>query len=301
MTMKPFAYAAPKTVEEAVSLLADKGTRARPLAGGTDLLVQLRQRRYDLDLLVDVKRIPDLLRLAYDPQQGLTVGAAVTCAMLAENPDVRAHYPALIDAATIIGGAAIQERATLGGNLCNAAPSGDTIPAMIVLDGEVVVAGPEGRRQVPVAAFCTGPGQTVLQRGELVVAFHFAVPHPHTGAAYERFIPRGEMDIAVAGAGTWVALAFQTGAQVEIKDARIALSAVAPTPLFVDAAGAALIDRVPTEAVLAEAARAAQAAACPINDTRGTAAQRRHLVEVLVKRTLRTTIARAGAQIPEEV
>jgi CO/xanthine dehydrogenase FAD-binding subunit len=289
--MRPFAYAAPASVDEAVALLADGGARARPLAGGTDILVQLRQGRFDLDLLVDVKRIPELRQVMYDAGTGLRVGAAVTCAELTDHPQVREHYPGLVDATSIIGGIAIQGRATLGGNLCNAAPSGDAISAMVVLGAHAVVAGPEGQRQVPVASFCTAPGKTVLGLGEVVVALTFPVPQPHSGAAYLRFIPRGEMDIAVAGAGAWIRL---TEDHSSIADARIALAAVAPTPLLVTKACVTLIDAQPTEAVFAEAAALAMDAARPIEDTRGTIAQRRHLVGELVKRALRKAMARAG-------
>jgi CO/xanthine dehydrogenase FAD-binding subunit len=289
--MRSFDYQAPTSVEEAVALLAAKGERARPLAGGTDILVQVRRGYHDVDLLVDVKRIPELLEITYDASEGLTVGAAVTCALLTEHPTLQALYPGLLDAVAIIGGAAIQGRATLGGNLCNAAPSGDAISAMIALDGEAVVAGPGGRRGVPVADFCTAPGATVLGPGELVLALRFAPPEPHTGAAYLRFVPRGEMDIAVAGAGVWVALSPD---HAVITDARIALSAVGPTPLSVQAAAAALVGQAPDEAAYAAAAQAAQEAATPIDDMRGTAAQRRHLVGVLVKRALRAAVARAS-------
>jgi len=290
--MKPFVYQAPTSINEAVALLARGGSNARPLAGGTDLLVQLRRGLFDVEVLVDVKHIPDLTRIAFDPGSGLTVGAAVSCAVFNEHPDVQANYPGLVDAASIIGGAAIQGRATLGGNLCNAAPSGDSIPAMIVLGTEATLAGPEGTRAVPVAAFCTAPGKTVLAPGELLIALHIPPPAPNSGAAYVRFIPRHEMDIAVAGAGAWVALS-DDGATVV--DARIALSAVAPTPLSVKAAGEALIGKAPVEAAFAKAAELARDAARPITDVRGTALQRRHLVAVLVKRALRKAVERARA------
>jgi carbon-monoxide dehydrogenase medium subunit len=291
--MKPFAYQAPTTVAEAVALLADQKQRARVLAGGTDLLVQLRRGLFELDMMVDVKRIPDLTQITFDPVQGLTIGAAVSCAVCCESPDVREYYPGLLDAASIIGGAAIQGRATLGGNLCNAAPSADIIPPLIVLDAYAIVAGPaDTRTTVPVAAFCTAPGQTVLAQGEMLVAIRIPPPAPHTGAAYVRFTPRREMDIAVAGAGAWLALSED---HATITDARVALAAVAPTPLLVEAAGQDLIGQAPTEEAFAEAAQKAQDAAHPITDVRGTQSQRRHLVAVLVKRALRTAAARARA------
>jgi carbon-monoxide dehydrogenase medium subunit len=280
-----------------VALLGDKETRARPLAGGSDLLVQLRHGTIGLDLVVDVKRIPELTRISFDPAEGLTVGAAVPCARLCEHPDVRALYPALVDVASIIGGPAIRERATLGGNLCNAAPSADSIPAMIVLGATCAIASARGTRAVTVEAFCTGPGQTALAPGELLVSVRFPVPVPRSGARYLRFIPRGEMDIAVAGAGAWVALSED---RTCIAEARIALAAVAPTPLLVADAGTALVDQAPSEAAFAEAARIAQAAARPITDTRGTAAQRRHLVGVLVTRALRGAVRRAKGETVDD-
>jgi CO/xanthine dehydrogenase FAD-binding subunit len=299
--MRPFKYQAPTSIDAAVALLADQSRPARPLAGGTDLLVQLRRGLCQVDLVVDVKRIPELNQLSFDPAGGLTVGAAVPCARLCEHPDVQRSYPALIDAAAIIGGAAIQARATLGGNLCNAAPSGDAIPAMIVLGATCTVAGPGFTRTVPVETFCTAPGETVLGPGELLVSIHFPAPTPRSGARYLRFTPRREMDIAVAGAGAWVALSEDGSGSRDhavIADARIALAAVAPTPLRPAAAGAALVGRAPTEQAFAEAARLAQEAAHPISDVRGTAPQRRHLVGVLVRRALRGAVDRARGDQP---
>jgi CO/xanthine dehydrogenase FAD-binding subunit len=288
--MRPFAYQAPTTVDEAVALLAGEGGRARPFAGGTDLLVQLRRHQLEIDLVVDVKRIPELNVITLNPAKGLTVGAAVTCARLCEHPGVHEAYPGLVDAVSIIGGAALQERATVGGNLCNAAPSGDSIPALIVLSATCTVAGPGGRRTVPAEAFCTAPGVSVLGKGEVLVSIHFPAPTRNSGASYVRFIPRGEMDIAVAGAGAWIALSADRS---RIVDTRVALSAVAPTPLLVESAGAALVGQAPSEEAFAQAAMLAQAAARPISDVRGTDAQRRHLVGVLVKRALRVAAGRA--------
>jgi len=253
----------------------------------------MRRGLFAPEMLVDVKRIPELNRLAFDPVAGLTIGAAVSCAWLCDHPAVRQHYPGLIDAASIIGGAAIQRRATLGGNLCNAAPSGDAIPALIVLGATATLAGPHGTRTVPVAGFCIGPGRTVLRPGELLISLHVPTPAPHTGTRYLRFIPRGEMDIAVAGAGAWLALS-DDGAM--ITNARIALAAVAPTPLWVKAAGEALVGQAPTAEAFAAAAAIAQEAARPISDVRGTAAQRRHLVGVLTRRALHGAYQRAKGE-----
>jgi carbon-monoxide dehydrogenase medium subunit len=262
------------------------------MAGGTDLLVQMRAGRFGLDRVVDIKRIPELTAISYSPQDGLSVGAALSCAVLCENADVQTHYPVLIESAGLIGGTGIQARATIGGNLCNAAPSGDSIPAMIVLGASCTIAGPQGRRDVPVESFCTAPGRTVLARGELVVSLHIPPPQPHSGACYLRFIPRHEMDIAVAGAGAWIRL----GDDGRILDARIALASVAPTPLLAAEAGQSLVGKPPDEDAFAEAARLAQEAARPISDVRGTAAQRRHLVGVLTKRALRGAARRAKGE-----
>ena len=293
--MRPFEYQAPTSIDQAVALLASPGKQARPLAGGTDLLVQLRLGLQELDLLVDVKRIPELDRISFDAAQGLTVGAAVTCARLCEHVQVQQYYPGLIDAASIIGGAAIQGRATLGGNLCNAAPSADSIPAMIVLGATCTVAGPGGVRTLLAEAFCTALGKTALSDGEMLISIHFPPPRVSAGACYRRFTPRREMDIAIAGAGAWIAL---DGDGEWIADARIALAAVAPTPLLVDEAGRSLIGQQATPGAFARAAEHAQQAASPITDVRGTAAQRRHLVGVLVRRALLGAVDRARGRAP---
>jgi carbon-monoxide dehydrogenase medium subunit len=288
--VKAIDYAAPRTVAEAVALLADKGSRARVLAGGTDILVQLREGRRDLDLLVDVKNIPEVNELAYDPQQGLRVGAAVPCCRIYEDAAISRAYPGLIDAVSLVGGIQIQSRASLGGNLCNASPAADTIPPLIAHESVCVVAGPAGTRETPAESFCTGPGRTVLGRGEFLVGLRIPPPRPRSGAAYLRFIPRNEMDIAVVGTGVSVTLDEGRSRCVA---ARIALAAVAPTPLLVPEAGAALVDGPLTDTLIDKAASLAQAAARPISDMRGDADYRRHLVGVLTRRALRGAVARA--------
>ncbi len=197
--MKRFDYRAPTAISEAVALLADKRKQARPLAGGTDLLGQLRRGRFELDLVVDRKKIPELKRISFDPTGGVVVGAAVTCTRLCEHSAIQEGYPALVDAASMIGGIGIQERATLGGNLCNAAPSGDMICAAIALGATCTIAGPQRERAVPLATFIIGPGRTVLHSGEILVSIHFPAPEPNSGARYLRFTSRREMDIAGGG------------------------------------------------------------------------------------------------------
>jgi CO/xanthine dehydrogenase FAD-binding subunit len=288
--LKTIDYAAPKTIASAAALLHEKGDRARILAGGTDILVQVREGRRDVDVLVDVKNIPELNELSYDPKQGLRIGAAVPCYRIYEHKEISKAYPGLIDAVSLIGGIQIQSRASIGGNLCNASPAGDTIPPLIALEGVCVIAGPKGKREVPVEQFCTAPGKTVLGRGELLVSLRLPPPRPNSGAAYLRFIPRNEMDIAVAGAGVAVQLDANKKRCVA---ARIALAAVAPTPLLVPEAGQALIDGELTETLIAKAGALAQSAARPISDLRGDADYRKHLVGVLVKRALHNAIGRA--------
>jgi len=285
-------YAAPRTVADAVALLNRHGDRARALAGGTDLLVQVREGRRDLDWLIDLKHIPEVNELAFDAKTGLQVGSAVPCSRIYESAEAK-RYPALIDATSLVGGVQIQNRASLGGNLCNASPAADTIPALIAHEAVCVIAGPQGTREVPVEKFCTGPGRTVLTRGEFLLSLRLPPPGKLSGSAYLRFIPRNEMDIAVVGVGASVTL---DQGRTRCVAARIGLAAVAPTPLFVADASAALVDGPLSEAHFDKAAALAQSAAKPISDMRGDADFRRHLVGVLTRRALRAAIERAKGQ-----
>ena len=286
--MQAVKYARATSVDEAVQMLRDGGDVARVLAGGTDVIVLARERRRDIDLFVDIKHIPDLIGIDYQAGQGLTLGAATPLYEVYNHPDVKAHYPALVEASHVIGGTAIQGRASLGGNLANSSPAADGIPAMIALGGTAHIAGPNGRRDVPIAEFCTAPGRNVLETGEFIVSLSFPDPAANSGSAWERFIPRNEMDIAVTNAGVYLALDGDT-----VADARVAIGAVAPTPLLVPAAAEALIGNPLTDETIEAAAEAARQAANPITDMRGTADQRRHLAGVLVKRVLNKAAARA--------
>ena len=288
--MEAIDFVKPNTVNEAVELMASKGDRARMMAGGTDILVQLRAGRRSLDLVVDAKGIPELNQITYDPQNGLTLGASVPCYQIYQNEAVANAYPGLIDCASLIGGIQIQGRASIGGNLCNAAPSGDSIPAVIALRGVAHIAGPNGTREVAAEDFCTGPGRSVLQAGEILVSIHLPPPQAHSGANYLRFIPRNEMDIAVAGVGTSVVL---DASGQNFVSARISLASVAPTPVFCKDAGESLAGKPVSEATIQEASEKAQADAVPINDMRGTIRQRIHLVGVLTRRTLNNAVERA--------
>ena len=285
--MKWFDYAAPLSVAEAVGLLTAHPS-ARLLAGGTDLLVQLRAGRKETDLVVDAKRIPELNALHYDPAHGLTLGSAVPCYRIYRDKTVARAYPSLVEVASLIGGTQIQGRASIGGNVCNAAPSADSIPLLIALGATCRIAGPRGSRDVAVEDFCVAPGRTVLQPGELLVSLHLPAPAPHSGARYLRFIPRNEMDIAVAGVGVEVVL--ENG---RFRSARVALAAVAPTPLYVREAGETLAGSPVDEASIAAAAEIARKTARPITDMRGTSDYRSHLCAVLTRRALEAAVERA--------
>ncbi len=225
--MRDFAYIPANTVSEAVTLLDEKGQAARILAGGTDIIVQVREARRDVDWMIDIKSIPEVNVLDYNADTGLTLGAAVECYKIYAVDEICDAYPGLIDATKIIGGTAIQGRAAVGGNLCNASPAADCIPPLIVLNATCVIAGPNGERELPVEQFCTGPGQTALATSEMLVALKIPAPANNSSSFYLRFIPRNEMDIAVVGAGASVTL---DDAKQTIVSARIALAAVAPTP-----------------------------------------------------------------------
>lgn len=282
--MKPFDYAAPHTLSEALRLLAGEG--ARPLAGGTDLLVQMKYRRLFPSLLVDLKGVPELNQLERDGG-GLHIGAAVPLAAIAAHPLVRGEYPALAGACALIGSVQIRNRATLGGNLCNAAPSADGAPPLLCYGARGVIAGPRGRRrEMPMEDFFLGPGQTALRRGELLAEVVLPPPAPRTAASYLRFTPRQEMDIAVAGAGALLTLRGDG----RCLQARIALAAVGPTPLRARQAEALLEGKTPSEESLRQASLKAMEEARPISDVRGSAPYRRELVGVLTYRTLRSCL-----------
>ena len=291
--LHPFAYEAPATVDDAVAVLDRHGDRARPLAGGTDVLVQARANRWDLDAIVDVKNVPELTEINHYPDGSTSIGAATPCYQIYEDAQIRSKYPGIIDAVEMIGGIQIQSRASLGGNLCNSSPSADGICPLIAYKAVCHIAGPGGEgshRDVPVADFCTGPGSNVLERGEILVSMVLPAPEANSGAAYVRFIPRNEMDIAVCGAGVSVKL---NDAGDEFEDAVVALAAVAPVPLVVQEAADALIGNPVNDDTIAAASAAARDAAKPIADMRGTIDQRKHLAEVLTRRMINKAVERA--------
>ena len=289
--MHAITYESPKSLTQALSLLAAAGEKGRMLAGGTDLIIQMRAGVRKPEQLIDAKSIPELQALSFSPQEGLRIGAAVSCCRLIEDPAVRQHYPGLVEAAGLIGSVQIQSRCSLGGNLCNGSPAADTTPALIVLGAVGHIASAKGTRAVAVEDFVVSPGRTVLQADELLVEFRIPAPKPHSADCYQRFIPRNEMDIAVVGVGASVTLDGNT-----CTAARISLGAVAPTPLFAKEASASLVGKPLNDETVAAAAALAQQLAKPITDMRGTAEYRTHLVGVLTRRVLKTAAERAKAK-----
>jgi len=277
-----YAYVAPRSIDEAVALLkeyAGQGRRAQVMAGGTDLLVQMRSVDRAPRTIVDIKQIAETNRLEIGASETF-IGAAIPSALLNENADLKAMFPGLLEAADLIGSTQIQGRASIGGNLCNASPAGDTIPAMIVNSGVCVIAGPKGSRELKVEDFVTGVGTNALADDEILIGLKFPNPGPRSADAYLRFIPRTEMDIAVAGAG--VSLTLDDSGTCTA--ARVAIGAVAPTARLVPAAAAALIGTKVDDAAMAAAAAACSEASSPITDKRGTVEYRRKVVGVLCKR-----------------
>jgi CO/xanthine dehydrogenase FAD-binding subunit len=283
-------YESPKTIDEAVKLLATHGEKARPLCGGTDLLIQLRAGVRRPEYVVDIKNIREMRRIEFSMQHGMRLGAAVPCIEIHENADMRKYYPGLTEAAHLIGSLQIQSRASVGGNLCNGSPAADTTPALIALAAKCRVVGPGGERMIPVEDFCTAPGRTVLQPAELLVEFHIPVPARNSSDGYLRFIPRNEMDIAVVGVGAAVTLDLNGE---RINEARIGLGAVGPTPIYAREASQALIGKGIDDQNVDRAAQLAINASSPIDDMRGTAEFRRHVVGVLTRRVLARAIERA--------
>ncbi len=281
-------YESPETVEAAISLLAQESGLARVLAGGTDLLVQLRSGVLEPDLVVDIKRIPEMRRIAAEAG-GFRIGAAVPSAEVSEHPGVTALWPGVVEAAALIGSTQVQGRATMVGNLCNASPAADSVPALIAAGAKVMIAGAKGSREVPVEEVAVAPGKTSLAKGEFITSVFLPGRAPHSGDAYLRFSPRTEMDIAVAGAGVSLTL---DGKGV-CTAARVALGAVAARALLVDDAAKALIGSKVDEAALGRLAAAASAACRPIDDTRGTKEYRNKVAGVLARRAAVIALERA--------
>jgi len=288
--LRRFDYFVPESVEEAIAVLRERGDGGKLLAGGTDLLVQMKEAGLHPSHVVSLRRVRDLRGITFDEGQGLRIGAMTTMAEIEHHPVVRGRYPVLADGARIVGSVQTRNMATVGGNVCNAAPSADTAPPLLVLGAHADIVGPSGRRRVPLEGFFTGPGQTVLGRDDILVGFLMPAPAPRTGGYYARHTPRAEMDIAVVGVAALVTLEPDRDL---IREARIGLGATAPTPVRVPEAEASLAGQPPSEEVFERAAALAVSAARPISDVRGSAAFRRHLVGVLTVRCLRIAAERA--------
>ena len=288
--MRPFDYYAPRTIDEAVALLHQ--TRdARPIAGGTDIVVQLKEGRTKFpypQMMVSLDRIGELKGIDFSEKDGLRIGAATTMADIAASPVVRERYQALAEGAGVVGSWQTMNMGTIGGNICNAAPSADTAPPLLVFEAQTVIVGPDGRRTMPIGDFFRGPGLTALGSGELLAEVRLPVPGAGTGSAYQRHTPRKQMDIAVIGVG--VGLTMSGGL---ITRARVSLGAVAPTPIRSPVAEAALEGQPPSQEVFARAAEAAAAECSPIADVRGSAEFRRHLAKVITARMLLRAAERA--------
>jgi CO/xanthine dehydrogenase FAD-binding subunit len=277
--MSDIEYKVAKTVREAASLMAAAKGKGYILAGGTDLLVQMKSGARTPGVIVDVKKIPEMVSVS-EKNGAFTIGAATPAAVLGEHKKLRKAWPGVIEAVNLIGSTQVQGRASAGGNLCNASPAADSVPALVAAGCIVNVAGPKGKRAVPVEKFCTGPGKTSLKPGEIVVSLTLPKRPKNSSDAYLRLIPRTEMDIAVVGVGISLTMKGDT-----VTDARVGLGAVAPTVLLVDKAAKALIGSKLDDAALDAAAAACSAACKPIDDKRGTIKYRTKIAGVLLKRT----------------
>ncbi len=281
-------YEAPRTLESAIALLADESGSAQILAGGTDLLVRMKSGFSEPGLVVDIKRI-DAMHAITAENGGWRIGAAVPGAALGEHAGVKADWPSVVEATELIGSTQVQGRATMAGNLCNASPAADSVPAMIAAQAVARVVGPKGTRDVAVGDIPTAPGKTSLAKGEIVASIFLPARPAHSGDAYLRFIPRTEMDIAVVGVGVSLTL----DASGTCTAARVSLGAVAPTVLLVEEAAATLIGTKVDDAALEKLAAACSAACKPIDDKRGTIEFRTKVAGVLARRAAAIALQRA--------
>ena len=280
----------PGSVDECLTVLAQRGSEAKLVAGGTDLLPQMKNGVTRPGCVVDISRLSELRSIALDASGGLRLGAAVVARQIERDARLRTAFPSLVESAALVGSIQIRNLATVGGNLCNAAPSADMAPPLIALEAEAVIAGPKGRRRVPLATFFEGVRKTVLGPDELLVELVVPAPGPRSGGHYLRHTPRRELDIAVVGVASQITLSNGVCGK-----ARISLASVAPTPVRATAAERVLEGQPLTTERIEEAARLAVEAARPISDQRGSAEFRKHLVRVLTRRTLTTALARASA------
>ena len=282
-------YERPQTIQDATALLADATESSFVLAGGTDLLVRMQNDAFEADMIVDIKAINGMDAIEETGDQFI-IGAAVPSAALSEHSSLVSAWPGVVEAANLIGSTQIQGRCTIVGNLCNASPAADSVPALVAANAQVRIAGPNGSREAAILDIPQGPGKTSLAKGEIIEAVLLPQPVPRSGDAYLRFIPRTEMDIAVVGVG----VNLTRDADGTVTAARVALGAVAPTVVLVPAAAEALIGTKLEDEALEALAAACSAASNPINDKRGTVAFRKQVAGVLARRAAETAYVRAG-------
>ena len=291
--MLRFDFLEARNVRQAISLLERHGEDARLVAGSTDFLVRWRQGCWRPSHVVNLKGISSLSRVSYSSGNGLRLGTLATVQAIESHPQVRRRYQALAAGATSFAGVQVRNLATVGGNLCNASPAGDTLPALLAFDAQCTIAGSAGNRSLPLTEFFKGPGRTALEPGEILTELTLPTPLPNTGSLYIKHSPRGAMDIATVGIASVISL---EGDSRTCRDARIALGAVGPIPFRAKAAEEFLKGKALTQESLAEAASLAQEAATPIDDVRGTAAYREAMVGALTQRTLQYALRIAGGQ-----
>ncbi|WP_323021042.1 xanthine dehydrogenase family protein subunit M [Pararhodobacter sp.] len=282
-------YHAPATFEEAVSIAAGASGVTRFLAGGTDVLVQLRSGLVTPDDLIDLKKIPGTGEITRLDNGGWRIGVAVSGAELGAHQALVADWPGVVEGMELVGSTQVQGRATLTGNLCNGSPAADSVPGLVAAGAMVTVQGPKGTCEIKVEEVPAGPGKTTLAAGEIITAITLPPRGKHGGDAYLRFIPRTEMDIAVVGCAVSL---VRDGDRVV--SARVSLGAVAPTVLLVEDCAKAIIGTTLDEAALAALTKAAEAAAKPISDKRGTKEFRIEVAGVLARRAARIAYERAG-------
>lgn len=283
-----FEYVAPNTIEEAISVLVRRDGKAKVLAGGTDLLIQMRQKTVQADRVVDIGELPGLSGIGYDETKGLTIGATTTIREVERSPTIHRHYPVIASAASRLGSIAVRNLGTLGGNLCNAAPSAEMAPPLIGLSATLTLRGPDGERSVPIEGFFTGPGQTVLETGEILTRIEVPPPPAHTRGVYLKHAIRGSIDLAIVGVAVVATVRPETGI---CEDIRIVLGAVAPTPMRAVQAEAILKGkRIDDEAIRA-CALVASSESRPITDVRASAWYRTEMVKVLTREAFRRLLS----------
>jgi CO/xanthine dehydrogenase FAD-binding subunit len=289
--LRKFAYFAPQSLSEALAVFREQGEGGRALAGGTDLVVQVKEggKIPDPAYLVSLRRVPELRGIEFSEGEGLRIGAAATMTEIAQSPLILERFHILADGAGIIGSIQTRNMATVGGNVCNGAPSADTAPPLLACEATAVIAAPDGEREVPLEELWLGPNETALRPGEVLRELRLPTQPANTGGVYQRHTPRKQMDVAVVGVGALLTL----GQDNRIDRARVALGAVAPTPIRARQAEAALEGNTASEPLFSQAAETAASEASPVSDIRGSAGFRRHLVRVLTERCLREAARRA--------